>query len=174
MLSNYDSVTPLSKVKRWSSAAKEKIDVPQPKLFSTYNASMGGVDLFDQSVNNYRVSIQGKKWWWSLFTHMINAAVVNAWRLQISAGNKEMDLLEFQREVVRHYLRCFPKSTYTRKRTTGSVPVSLTKNEGGHFPRKIDKQLRCRVCHQRVRWTCIKCDVTLCLERDCFIEFHSR
>lgn len=27
---------------------------------------------FDQAVNNYRISIQGKKWWWPLFTHMVN------------------------------------------------------------------------------------------------------
>nr|CAI5848277.1 unnamed protein product [Callosobruchus analis] len=60
MASNYDAIEPLSKVKRWCGAAKGKIHVPQPKLFSTYNVSMGGVDLFDQSVNKYRVCIQEK------------------------------------------------------------------------------------------------------------------
>lgn len=173
MSTNYDSVEPLGKVKRWCSTAKEKIDVDQPKLFSAYNASMGGVDLLDQAVNNYRVSIQGKKWWWSLFTHMLNVCLVNAWRLQVESGNKTMDLLPIQREVARCYLRSFQKSTYTRKRPIGSVPASVIRDEGGHFPKKLDKQLRCRKCHSRVRWMCIKCEVTLCLERDCFIKFHT-
>lgn len=58
MISNFDSIEPLSKVRRWSSAAK--VDVPQPKLFPTYNSYMEGVELHDQGVYNYRVSIQGK------------------------------------------------------------------------------------------------------------------
>ncbi|KAJ8928709.1 hypothetical protein NQ314_018719 [Rhamnusium bicolor] len=115
MATNYDTIEPLSKVKRWSSAKKEKIDVPQPQLFSKYNASMGGVDLLDQAVNNYRINIQGKKWWWPLFTHMLNVSVVNAWRIQNLSCEKNTDLLTFVRSIARHYLRCFEKIQYIEK-----------------------------------------------------------
>ncbi|XP_056639371.1 piggyBac transposable element-derived protein 3-like [Diorhabda sublineata] len=81
MAKNYDSVEPLAQVKRWSSKRKEKMPVPQPQLFKNYNYRMGGVDLLDQGVNNYRIAIHSKKWWWALFTHMLNVTVVNAWRL---------------------------------------------------------------------------------------------
>lgn len=169
MATNYDSATPVGTVKRWSTAAASKIDIQQPLLFKTYNKYMGGVDILDQCVNNYRIGIRGKKWWWPLFTHMINLTLVNAWRIyQIANGGDSLDLLAFQRCIVRHYLR---SSTF-KKRPSGSVPVSIRSSEGGHFPKKLEHQLRCIVCHYRVRWSCCKCNVTLCLERDCFIRYH--
>jgi hypothetical protein len=47
MATNYDSVDPAGKVKRWFTVEKAKVDIPQPLLFQTYNSSMGGVDLLD-------------------------------------------------------------------------------------------------------------------------------
>lgn len=173
MATNYDTVEPLGKVKRWSSAQNKKIDVPQPHLFSSYNASMGGVDLLDQGVNTYRVAIRGKKGWWSLFTHSINVACVNAWRVHILAHDIKMDLLGFVRAVVRHYLMASEKSPFSKRRPA-LLPKSITEDGQGHFPKKLEKQLRCRQCHQRARWSCLKCGVTLCIERDCFINFHSK
>ncbi|KAK4883335.1 hypothetical protein RN001_006654 [Aquatica leii] len=40
MITNYDDVEPTTRVKRWSSSANCKIDVPQPALFKNYNKSM--------------------------------------------------------------------------------------------------------------------------------------
>nr|CAH7737569.1 unnamed protein product [Callosobruchus chinensis] len=174
MGTNYDTIEPQSKVKRWSSVKKEKVDVPQPQLFRKYNSSMGGVDLLDQGVNNYRISIQGKKWYWVIFTHMVNTALVNAWRMHmLNSGKQKVDLLSFIRSVTRHYLRCFSKASYSKTRPSPPVPTSIVQDEGGHFPGKNEKQLRCRQCHLRARWKCIKCNVTLCIERECFIQFHS-
>nr|CAH7750906.1 unnamed protein product [Callosobruchus chinensis]CAH7763309.1 unnamed protein product [Callosobruchus chinensis]CAH7769864.1 unnamed protein product [Callosobruchus chinensis] len=174
MGTNYDTIEPQSKVKRWSSVKKEKVDVPQPQLFRKYNSSMGGVDLLDQGVNNYRISIQGKKWYWVIFTHMVNTALVNAWRIHmLNSGKQKVDLLSFIRSVTRHYLRCFSKASYSKTRPSPPVPTSIVQDEGGHFPGKNEKQLRCRQCHLRARWKCIKCNVTLCIERECFIQFHS-
>lgn len=61
MATYYDCVNPVAKVKRWSTAAASKIDIPQPFLFQTYNRYMGGVDILDQCVNTYRTGIRGKK-----------------------------------------------------------------------------------------------------------------
>lgn len=174
MATNYDSVEPLIPVKRWDSSEKAKVDVPQPFVFSNYNKSMGGVDLLDQAVNNYRISIQGKKWWWPLFTHMINLAIVNAWRISLISNNSKMDLLSFHRSITRHHLMNFTKSVYTRNRPQGSVPLSIVRSNNNHFPEKLDKRLRCRMCHLQARWKCGKCGITLCLERSCFADFHQQ
>lgn len=71
-----------------------------------------------------------------------------------------------KRDVVRSYLNFFQKSVHSRKRASGSISISLRKNEGGHFPQNLQQQLRCRVCHQKARYECIKCKITLCLERE--------
>ena len=62
---------------RWSKKERKRIEVPMPKPFKVYNAQMGGVDLFDQFVANYRVRIWSKKWWWPFFALTLNASVVN-------------------------------------------------------------------------------------------------
>ena len=59
---NYVSCEPISLAIRWSKQQKKQLDVPMPKPFKVYNSQMGGVDLFDQFVANYRVRIWPKKW----------------------------------------------------------------------------------------------------------------
>lgn len=174
LATNYDAAEPARKVKRWSTAQKDKVDVPQPYLFQNYNKHMGGVDLLDQTVSCYRINIRGKKWWWSLFTHIINVAAVNAWRL-FGLANPGVDLLEFQRAIVRFYVKCYGKSQIItlKQRPVGSASDDVRHHEGGHFPEKLEKQLRCIQCHLRARWRCRKCKVTLCLERECFVIYHS-
>ena len=48
---------------------------------AAYNKHMGGVDLFDQCVANYRYTMRSKKWWWSVFRWGVDAALTNAWLL---------------------------------------------------------------------------------------------
>lgn len=171
MATNYDSVNPLGTVRRYSSEKKSKAPVQQPRLFKTYNSGMGGVDLADQAINNYRIGIRGKKWWWVLFTQMVNLAVVNAWKLHSQASDTPLDLLSFTRNVTRYYLRLGVK-TSTFRRGPPTVPGDVVRDGPGHFPIKLEKQLRCRVCHGRSKWSCEKCASTLCLERECFKQFH--
>ena len=59
---------------------KEKVDLPQPHVVASYNKYMGGVDLLDRFLSQYRPKITGKKWWWPFFTNTLNMAVVAAWR----------------------------------------------------------------------------------------------
>lgn len=81
MGTNFDKLLPIGRLKRWSAVAKRKIDVPQPHIFHNQKKFMSGVDLHDSTVNNYRITIRGKKWWWVLITNMINMAIANTWRL---------------------------------------------------------------------------------------------
>lgn len=170
MATNYDTIEPLGTVKRWCPIKKEKIDVAVPRLFQTYNKNMGGVDELDQSVSLYRIAVHGKKWWWMLFTYMIDMAVSNAWRLHVMCNDNPMDQLMFRRHIARFYLR---QGEQKKSRQAASIVEGLPQDGVGHYPRKIEKQLRCVVCSSRVRWQCKKCLKTLCVEKVCFENFHT-
>uniref|UniRef100_A0A0K0ELN5 DDE_Tnp_1_7 domain-containing protein n=1 Tax=Strongyloides stercoralis TaxID=6248 RepID=A0A0K0ELN5_STRER len=169
MITNYDTIQPLHKVKRWSRKDKKVTEVSQPQLFNTYNKRMGGVDLSDLSVNTYRISIRGKKWWWVLFTYMLDLSLTNAWKLYQLSSGKKITQLEFTRYIVRHYLF---RANKTQRRQS-SLPLGVQFDNLGHFPQRIDNPLRCRVCHSRIRWICKKCKHTLCVEKNCFELYHT-
>ena len=78
--------TGLDSVKRWSKDMKKNVDTQLPHLCAAYVQGMGGVDALDQVINVYRIGIRSKKWWWVLFTHMLNNCMVNAWRLYLLAN----------------------------------------------------------------------------------------
>lgn len=75
-----------------------------------YNVHMGGVDLFDQSVSQYRNRIRSKKWWWLLFTWGIVAALVNGWKLYRSLGH-DIPFLQFTHECSQEILGRFGTSS---------------------------------------------------------------
>ncbi|KAK9695841.1 Transposase IS4 [Popillia japonica] len=106
IISNYDTIEPLQKVKRWSKRQKQFIDVSQPLLYKTYNNRMGGVDLSDQSVTTYRIGIRCKKWWWVLFTYMPDLAMTNVWKVYLLVSNNKISQLEFTSKSNQSGLPC--------------------------------------------------------------------
>lgn len=174
MGSNYDYLEPLGKVKRWCNIKKQKVDVNIPRLFVNYNSGMGGVDQMDQSVSLYRVCIKGKKWWWVIFTYLLDMAISNAWRLHILLSEHDenvtyLDQLSFRRTIARAYMR----PTKAKNRPSSSASLGLERINNGHNPERIENPLRCVICHNRVRWRCALCMKTLCVERSCFGTFHT-
>ncbi|KAF2891061.1 hypothetical protein ILUMI_15112 [Ignelater luminosus] len=71
-------VSPSTSVKRYSQAEKRVIQVPRPCLLGQYYKYIGGTDQMDQNVDRYRISIRGKKWWWCIFTWLVDASINNA------------------------------------------------------------------------------------------------
>ncbi|KAG7306744.1 hypothetical protein JYU34_008175 [Plutella xylostella] len=65
----------------------------------------------------YRIGIHGKKWWWVLFTYMLDMAVSNTWRLHVLSKDDPMDQLLFRRSIARYYLR---QETLKRDRPSSS------------------------------------------------------
>ena len=47
-------------MKRWSVAKKAAIEVPQPTVVNNYNCHMGGVDMLDSFMANYRPTFRSK------------------------------------------------------------------------------------------------------------------
>lgn len=77
---------PIGKVKRWSKKDSKHVQITVPHAIQVYNSNMGGTDRMDQKINAYRIGIRGKKWWWNLFTWMVDAAMQNAWQIARSRG----------------------------------------------------------------------------------------
>ncbi|XP_039967529.1 piggyBac transposable element-derived protein 2-like, partial [Bactrocera tryoni] len=134
---NFDKIEPMGKVKRWCSQNKQKMDVNIPHLFQNYNKGMGGVDEMDGSISLYRVGIRGKKWWWVIFTYMIDMSISNAWRLHALVGTNKFDQLDFSKHIARSYLKCREN---TKTRPSGSI-VPGPNGNNGHNTGKLPKQL---------------------------------
>jgi hypothetical protein len=100
---NYDSIEPLTTIRRRSRSGSAA--VKQPHLICSYNQSMGGVDQFDQHVSTYRIAIRAKKWYWCLFTHALDSAIVNSWLVYKSAAHGSTSQLDFRRMLVLVYLK---------------------------------------------------------------------
>lgn len=62
--------------------------------------NMDGTDIMDENINRRRVAIRGKKWWWPIFTWLLDVAVLNAWQIHKSVGSA-FTSLEFRRELAR-------------------------------------------------------------------------
>lgn len=169
---------PSQMASRYSRVEKKYMTVPQPYVIKQYNSKMGGVDRLDQNVNHLRVTIGGKKWYWSIVTWLLDASVQNAWLIHRKVGGS-LSHLEFKREIVCVILR---KAAATRSRncsgsSTGRISrvgdAELRFDNIGHWPEvRVKKRKTCalEVCNAKIQTYCKKCDRALCLEH--FEEYH--
>ncbi|XP_037115308.1 piggyBac transposable element-derived protein 3-like [Syngnathus acus] len=162
---------PLQKVSRWSRQEKKKVAVDQPFVVQLYNRSMGGTDRADQSIELYRINMRRKKWWWPIFTWMLDAAVFNAWVLHRLDEHGGMSLLEFRREVARTLVAA-PGAT--RARRSGRPRVCAVADDSRfdtveHWPEVAAQGRKCALptCKSRPSSACSKCRVALCTVK-CF------
>ncbi|KAK9696563.1 Transposase IS4 [Popillia japonica] len=72
-------IHPIATVKRFSRTEKKIIHVSRPSIIMNYNQFMGGTDILDENVSNYRISVRRQKWWWPIFTWLLDVSVVSAW-----------------------------------------------------------------------------------------------
>ena len=70
------------KLKRWSKQKTKYVDFEIPQAVKAYNNSMGGTDQKDQNSNCSLIGIRGKKWWWSLFSWLVDVSIKNASSLE--------------------------------------------------------------------------------------------
>jgi len=84
---------------------KQEISISQPQVITKYNKFMGGVDHLDWLVQNYRMGVRSKKWYFNFFTKCLDVALVNAWILHSTVAEKPTTLLSFRCYVTRSYLK---------------------------------------------------------------------
>lgn len=181
--STVHTVFPLGNVKRYSKEEKKYLSVPRPMVIAEYNKNMGGTDLMDENINRHRVAIRGKKWWWPIFTWLLDVAVQNAWQLHRGVGST-FTSLEFRRELARFYLvsyGCPPKGagrpSLSKPCSSGSrLSESIRLDGRDHFviQNEGNKRRRCasETCISVVRTACNKCNVGLCIP--CFLTYHTK
>ena len=89
-----------------SFSRRDKKDVPVdcPAIVAAYNHGMGGTDVMDHALSLNRPAIRTKKWWFPLFTFMLQTSMHNAYLLYKMKKAPEMDFLHFLQTVVKSNL----------------------------------------------------------------------
>lgn len=173
-ISNLHGVSPVTQKSRYSKAQKTHVELGCPSIITEYNQHMGGVDLCDRFLSEYRPTIKGKKWWFSLFIHGLNTLVVASWRLHVSLGGK-CTQLEFLRDVTRCLLKVgavgqrIPRERQNPRQQLADVRYDRAE----HFCEKGTKEGRCKVreCQRNTYYVCSKCNVRL--HQKCFERYHA-
>ena len=137
---------------------------------------MGGVDKHDWLTSKYATSIRGKKWYWPLFTRVLDMSVVNAWTIYKLLHGEKAEircLLEFKRYICVSYLKLSSVAKCSRANSVGHPTSEVRTKAKGHIVARRDKQRRCqnKPCNRKPLSFCQKCDVTLCIE--CFDPYHN-
>ena len=115
---------PIKKVQRWSRIEKKQIDVDRPHIVEPYCKTRGGTDRQDQHFSNYRSGIRGKKWWFPLFTWLVDVSIQNAWLLGREANCKDYDnLLTFRRSIAIFYLKHYGSDPKRPGRRSSNAPA---------------------------------------------------
>lgn len=172
VLTNHLNVEPIAQARRYDRKAKKHIHIPMPGLIKEYNTYMGGVDLHDNALANYRIGIRGKKWWWPLFTNLLGNMMVNAWKLHtlVSKCNKTKALsqLEFRIEVAKSLMLAEePHSDNSDNGTDDDLAEAPRNLPNVNVPQHViaknptNKRKRCAVCHSQTITLCKKCNVHL-------------
>ncbi len=84
-------------VYRWKASNATKVAINRPNLIKAYNNGMGGVDLADQNLATYRISLKTTKWYRKFLYHLLDMCVVNAfaaWKADFPEDTT--DFLEFK------------------------------------------------------------------------------
>ncbi|CAI6377591.1 unnamed protein product [Macrosiphum euphorbiae] len=187
MMSNVDTIEPIHAAKRYDRKLKKPISVQQPSMIYNYNKNMGGVDLHDNGIANYRIKIRGKKWWWPLFSNAVDSTIVNAWKFYNLVNKKKVPQLDFRSELVLCLLKVETSlkdndedesqhSTTSNvsfgRPSKNSLPDAIRKDGMDHIIIKDDVRRRCRHCSSQTIYSCRKCLVSL--HPHCFAIFHDK
>lgn len=172
---NFDQIEPMHMVKRWKKTEKKFANIQQPHLFHNYNQGMGGVDLHDNAIQNYRINIRSKKWYWPFFTSVLSSSVVNAWKLHCliskQKNEKPMSQKNFRVEVTKALLLSSEQAD-----DVDYIPRNMPRIEGEHIPvvQPDGKPRRCKLkgCGKPIKWMCQRCNVHL--HPHCFGAFHKK
>ncbi|XP_039291681.1 piggyBac transposable element-derived protein 3-like [Nilaparvata lugens] len=112
---------PMDKIRRYDRKNKTFHEIPCPKIVKVYNKHMGGVDLMDAHIGRHHISMKSKKWYFRLFYHLVDMAVVNSWILFSAKQNgKKMSQKEFRTELAVTLCNLGLKETSKRGRPSAS------------------------------------------------------
>ena len=133
-----------------------------PDCVAKFNEGTFGVDLADSKTQNYRVGIKSKKWYFSIFTHALNVALVNADAIYslMHERSEKVNLLNFRAKITSCLLKMDTPSKPARKgRNVVHLPERILMLAGEHKVERMpgEKQKKCRVCKSNARKHCLTC-----------------
>ena len=161
------------------------VDVPQPSVIKEYNRFMGGVDKSDQYISYHRVLRQTKKYWKTLFYHLIEIAVTNAFLLyqwsRMETGQPRSTESDFRDNLIKELV---DMNDDDNDDTSSDNDSSASQNEVTpssytivHDSRLFPKQRRCALCRAKTKRKCPDCPrkPPLCQtpSRDCHTYWHT-
>lgn len=155
----------------------EMMEVPLPAPIKDYNRFMGGVDKSDQLIGYHRILRQTKRYWRTLFFHLLeicvtNAAVITKWK-HMENGSKPLTMSGFRDAVV--------LAIIDRYGVNGSVNSTLHRMSDfairhGSTPFEGNSR-KCAICHKKCSRWCKDCPFCppLCQSttRKCHESWHS-
>ena len=119
-----------------------------------------------------------------LFFHLLDLVVVNSYIPLSSCGGKKISHRDFQLTLIREMLAWSgheprPSMPVGRPAQTSTNIVTLDTRHNEHWPVRNPTQRQCRVCSARgvtrsVKFKCLKCDVGLCVDKNYFIDYHTK
>ena len=166
--SNVLGTEPVGRVKRRVKGKGETM-VQQPNIVKRYNQGMGGVDLMDRALSEFRPCIHGKKWYWPLLVNALNISVVYTYRFYCILKKKFVPHKEFRMALVDGLTKGNGPTAEARPYRDPSLRLRYDNFEhravSTPFPRK------CVECGKRARIQCEKCSKTFHL-KVCFQSYH--
>jgi len=171
--------------------------VARPTIYQNYNETMGGTDLHDWLLAEFRSSFRCKRWQPKVIVHMLQQAVVNAhilFRLK-HASPSSRTLFVFVRELMeaipvyqrRDEVRADANVAFQAavnqsrwwwsqqrvRRTSGTHTPDMVSRPRDENGQRQETRKRCKYCMHRLSHIyCKGCDVFLC-GGDCWRLFHS-
>ncbi|KAK3721643.1 hypothetical protein QZH41_003665 [Actinostola sp. cb2023] len=134
----------------------QNIQVRQPKAIRDYNSFMNGVDRSDQIIGQNTALRMCRRWWKTLFFHMIDMAVVNSFILfQLHRAEhpdveelkrpKKYSTAEFREELVRQLSDI---DEYGNPPVFNPFAKEPGNFETAHIPQFTEAKRNCKVCYE--------------------------
>jgi hypothetical protein len=136
-----------------------ELTLPQPFAIHEYNQYMNGVDRSDQMLACHNVSKKCRRWWKTLFFHLIDIAVVNSFILfqRYRAENPDVEalsrsnryaILDFREALVRQILQF---EEFDDAPAFEACAPGPSQYHTIHMPEVSDSRRNCVVCYREGR-----------------------
>ena len=152
------------------------------QIVADYNRHMGYVDKGNRMANSYSINRRTWKWAKKLFFHLFDLAILNSYILFSSCGGKKISHMDFRLTLLRNLLaqggqEWNVSGPMGRPPAAATQVVRLEERSRKHWPNPPATR-RCRVrsargVNKRVSVKCQRCDIALCVDRKCFLHYHT-
>ena len=185
------SAHPTTKKERWHRGKDNrchKTEIDMPSVIGKYNKCMGGIDKMDSMIGMFPCKMKVRRWPMSIFFHIIDITVGNAWLLyQIEYektyhNKKYLSQYHFKRYISECWMKQNECTANRRLRhsvgRSSQVPRSVRFDGKNHLPGCTDGRSgrkQCAKCQRSTNVYCTKCNVHLCMysKRNCYKPYHT-